>query len=68
VPPRNLASIALVSAVFFACDAPPRATPAPAPSACAKFGEACEFSPGKLGTCVLKDDCVKDCLVCQSQH
>jgi hypothetical protein len=37
-------------------------------SACTSFGQSCEFSPGKLGTCVQKDNCEKDCFVCQSQH
>ena len=41
---------------------------APSPSACTAFGQSCEFSPGKLGTCVMKDNCTKDCFVCQSQH
>jgi hypothetical protein len=37
--------------------------------ACAKVGQSCEFSPGKLGTCVAKDDCATPpCFVCQSQH
>jgi hypothetical protein len=37
--------------------------------ACVKFGDRCEFSPGKYGSCVHRDDCtVEPCLVCQSQH
>lgn len=37
--------------------------------ACVKFGDTCEFSPGKLGSCVRRDDCTTEpCLVCQSQH
>lgn len=38
---------------------------------CAKFGDSCEFSPGKLGSCVVKDGCTgsgTECFVCQSQH
>jgi hypothetical protein len=37
---------------------------------CREFGQTCEFSPGKLGSCVQKDGCTagKDCFVCQSQH
>jgi len=39
------------------------------PERCAKFGQQCEYSPGKLGTCVRRDDCTQgDCFVCQSQH
>ena len=39
--------------------------------ACAKFGDNCEFSPGKLGSCIVKDGCTSgtaECFVCQSQH
>jgi len=38
---------------------------------CSKFGAQCEFSPGKLGSCVVRDGCTaagNDCFVCQSQH
>jgi hypothetical protein len=40
---------------------------------CAKLGQTCEFSPGKLGSCVQRDDCTPSpggtsCFVCQSQH
>jgi hypothetical protein len=36
---------------------------------CSKFGDNCEFSPGKLGSCVMKDGCTGNgCYVCQSQH
>ncbi len=39
-------------------------------AACSKVGQTCEFSPGKLGTCVQKDECPsgQTCMVCQSQH
>ncbi len=38
-------------------------------SPCTKFGDNCEFSPGKLGSCVVRDGCTGDnCFVCQSQH
>ena len=39
--------------------------------ACERMGQNCELSPGKLGTCVVKDGCMDPtpaCLVCQSQH
>lgn len=44
--------------------------PPPAPSACAKVGETCVVSRGKLGTCVRRDDCDEPagCFACQSQH
>ncbi|HEX3777078.1 MAG TPA: hypothetical protein VHV51_21545 [Polyangiaceae bacterium] len=36
---------------------------------CSKFGDNCEFAPGKLGSCVVKDGCTAgNCFVCQSQH
>ncbi len=39
------------------------------PRPCTKFAENCEISPGKLGTCVRRDDCSQgNCFVCQSQH
>jgi hypothetical protein len=45
-----------------------KATGAPS-TACAKIGDPCEFSPGKLGSCVQKDECATPpCFVCQSQH
>ncbi len=41
-----------------------------APAApCRELGQRCEFSPGKLGSCVVVDGCKSDnCFVCQSQH
>jgi hypothetical protein len=39
------------------------------PKRCERFGDTCDFAPGKLGACVQKDDCTgSNCLVCQSQH
>ena len=41
------------------------------PAPCTKFGQTCELSPGKLGTCVVRDGCTEPpaaCFVCQSQH
>jgi hypothetical protein len=36
---------------------------------CVKFGDGCEFSPGKLGSCMTKENCTGGgCLFCQSQH
>jgi hypothetical protein len=43
--------------------------PTQAQQPCTQFGQRCEFSPGKLGTCVERDDCSgNDCFICQSQH
>jgi hypothetical protein len=62
--------------LVLACGCPPAAerssaaVEAGAPAACVRVGQGCEYSPGKLGTCVARDDC-KDpagCFVCQSQH
>jgi len=39
--------------------------------ACSKFGDRCEFAPGKLGSCVVRDGCTgsgTECFTCQSQH
>jgi hypothetical protein len=39
------------------------------PRTCTKFGETCDFAPGKLGTCVQRENCSQgNCFVCQSQH
>lgn len=56
--------------VLLGCPPDDKKTPAPtAPTACEKVGQSCEYSPGKLGTCVHKDDCkTGNCFVCQSQH
>ena len=36
---------------------------------CEKFGALCELSPGKLGSCMEKENCTgPGCLFCQSQH
>lgn len=62
--------VALLAAALLACPPDDKRTPAPTASgACDKVGQSCEFSPGKLGTCVQKDDCkTGNCFVCQSQH
>lgn len=68
----HLTRAALAGAVVALLGCPPddKKAPAPTPSgACAKVGQSCEYSPGKLGTCVQKDDCTSgNCFVCQSQH
>jgi hypothetical protein len=55
---------------LFGCPPDDKKAPAPTASgACEKVGQSCEYSPGKLGTCVQKDDCKTGaCFVCQSQH
>jgi hypothetical protein len=44
-----------------------KATTAEPPATCAKAGDICTLSPGKLGLCVEStDDSAR--LICQSQH
>jgi hypothetical protein len=44
-------------------------SPSEANAPCREVGQRCEFSPGKLGSCVLNDNCQgPNCFVCQSQH
>lgn len=66
----TLCFVAVSAALLLGC--PPDDKKAPAPVAtgpCDKVGQSCEYSPGKLGTCVQKDDCKTGmCFVCQSQH
>lgn len=39
------------------------------PRPCQKFGDTCEFSPNKLGSCMTRENCTEgNCLFCQSQH
>ena len=47
----------------------PALTPRIVPKPCRKFGDSCEVSPGKLGTCIQREQCTGEhCLFCQSQH
>ena len=67
----NVMRALLVSFAIALAACPPRAgkEQPSKPRACSKFGEQCEFEPGKLGTCVRRDDCTQgNCFVCQSQH
>jgi hypothetical protein len=68
MPSRPL--VLALALALVACGRTDRAAPSALP-ACAKMGQNCEFSPGKLGTCVIKEPCDSagpSCLVCQSQH
>ena len=62
--------LAASTVALLGCPPDDKKTPVPtAAGACEKVGQSCEFSPGKLGTCVQKDDCkTGSCFVCQSQH
>jgi hypothetical protein len=61
--------LGLVVAVL-ASGCPEQVTPPADLSApCKEVGQRCEFSPGKLGSCVLNDNCRgPSCFICQSQH
>ena len=63
-------SLGALCGLLLGCPPDDKKNPAPAAStACAKVGQSCEYSPGKLGTCVQKDECTTgNCFVCQSQH
>jgi hypothetical protein len=75
---RGALSLVVFLVVFpiFVCACPPadkgeRAPGEAEPAGCARVGQTCAFSPGKLGTCLLKAGCVEataSCFVCQSQH
>lgn len=57
--------------VGFATTGCPEQTSSPSESKapCREVGQRCEFAPGKLGSCVLDDNCQgPNCYVCQSQH
>jgi hypothetical protein len=60
---------AWIAFLLLAACPPAPAKKEPLPTTCKSIGQNCEFSPGKLGTCVLRDECTgNDCYVCQSQH
>lgn len=60
----------VVAALVAGC--PPSEKKEPAKQeGCARVGQNCEVSPGKLGTCVAKEGCTESqpsCFTCQSQH
>jgi hypothetical protein len=63
--------VALAALSSFAACQSRGSGPAPStsePQKCTRVGQTCEYSPNKLGSCVLRDNCTEDCLVCQSQH
>jgi hypothetical protein len=64
------ATFILFATPLLGCPPDDKKAPAPvAAKACEKVGQTCEYSPGKLGTCVQKDECASgNCFVCQSQH
>lgn len=64
---RQALALALLALTTVGC---PETTGSPTPNVpCREVGQRCEYAPGKLGSCVLDDDCKgPDCYVCQSQH
>jgi len=66
---KNLLFV-VATLLLVGCPPADKSKKAPLPSAtCTAFGQTCEVSAGKLGTCVSKEPCTGgDCLVCQSQH
>jgi hypothetical protein len=64
------ASLALIACVFAsACPEHASAPTDDAKAPCKEVGQRCEFAPGKLGSCVVVDNCRgPSCFICQSQH
>lgn len=61
--------LALVLLANAACPAQTASPTEGSAAPCAAVGQRCQVSPGKLGSCVLVDNCGRDnCFVCQSQH
>ncbi len=61
----------LLSACIAGCPSSEnRDRPATGDEGCKSFGQTCEVSPGKLGTCVYREQCKEGakCFTCQSQH
>jgi len=58
-----------VAAGGLACPQQTSDAPAETRAPCKEVGQRCEFAPGKLGSCVVRDNCREpNCFVCQSQH
>jgi len=58
-----------VAAAGLACPQQTSDAPADTRAPCQEVGQRCEVSPGKLGSCVVRDNCREtNCFVCQSQH
>jgi hypothetical protein len=68
---RGLFGSGVFGLVIAASAACPEQAPNPPEGSlpCTSVGQRCQVSPGKLGSCVLIDNCGRDnCYVCQSQH
>lgn len=63
---RWIVALPLLAALLAGCVSD-KATVGEPSATCAKIGDTCTFSPGKLGLCVAStDDSAR--LICQSQH
>jgi hypothetical protein len=70
-PPFLLAAVCWLAVPFClaACEEQASAPADDLQAPCKAVGQRCEFSPGKLGSCVVRDNCSgPSCFVCQSQH
>lgn len=66
--PRGRAAALIAGLLALGCPEQVSA-PADVTAPCKEVGQRCEYSPGKLGSCVLNDDCRgQGCFICQSQH
>jgi hypothetical protein len=66
---QRITRIAACLLLVAACRERAVSKPAAESVPCSQVGQRCEVSPGKLGSCVQRDDCQeKNCFVCQSQH
>jgi len=66
-PPSVALLLGAMTLVSLAACVSDKTTVAEPPATCAKVGDPCTFSPGKLGLCVESTDGSAR-LVCQSQH
>jgi hypothetical protein len=68
---RLFSTLILLLLTVTGCPARSHEKAHPSLAVCRKFGDSCEFLPGKLGSCVVRDGCTgsgSECFVCQSQH
>jgi hypothetical protein len=74
LPSHSLRTFPLVACLAFIAGCPSSqgaagaSADAQAAQPCLRVGQTCEYAPNKLGSCVQRDNCTQDCLVCQSQH
>ena len=65
----SVAPCIAIAAAGLGCPQQTSDAPADTHAPCKEVGQRCEFAPGKLGSCVVRDNCREpNCFVCQSQH